>query len=620
MKVDEVRLPHRPTESDHNNSFVLPWTLGIIGTLTGLAFVLIALTLNRGFDWSDEGFSYTLLTNNRVGDGEVWGFQYLLHPLFNSLGESIVAFRVLRLLGYVGISILLCWIARLTLNDFGLSLRRSSWIIVLLVAQVGTFSAWSYPPRNLGYNELASWLSQAAGALLLFLLITSRATSKPRQRFPRVAIWGTVGALIAIVFLAKFTVAVLLLIFATVVVFFLPTLRVRLLSAGALVGGIIATILILLIARVPIIDYSLNIFTAMQDSSTQTSSGYSPTTLLSTYLQSASVTIAAIALPTILIAVGLLVSRGWRGERSSRPTPLIVMAEHVAFALIALLGLLMVFPRSESSWTALGIANTLLLCVALIGFAVLARFTPQQLAPKSGVTVVLALALFALTPLVSGIGTNNAIFGQTVFSATIWAVGAAIVLNLLAERTLALSSLARAIPLLLLSFITLSGTIAVAADVFQHPYRTAPYFEQTTEVPAGALHGLSLKPQEAAVAVWLHEAGSRHDAAGMPAISMTSPGALLAFNASPWTNAWPGPDWATSITRSCTLEYPDGLFVLQSGEDRLGTENYDKLVAGLAACDITFPQDFTKVDQRADNSPGYKISIWRLSDNAEPSR
>lgn len=620
MRVDEVRLPNHPDKTAEVSSSVVRWFIGVIGTLTGLTFLLILLTLHRGFDWSDEGFVFTLLTNNRVSDGEVWGFQHLLHPLFSGLGESVLAFRVLRLIGYVALSILLCWIAKLTLNILGLSLRRSSWIIVLLIAQIGTFAAWSYPPRYLGYNELAAWISQATGALLLFVLLSSRASSAHRPRFPRVAVWGIVGVLIAMAFIAKFTAALLLFMLAIVIVFFVPSTRERLLSTAALAGGLLASIIVMLIAQVPVVDYSLNVLALLGDSSAQSASGYSIGSLLAIYMQSGSVTIAAIAVPAIIIALGLIVSKGWRKDTLSPPTPLVASIEHVAFAFIVVLGLIMVLPRSESNWDTVGISNTLLFSVVVVGFSILARFPSPLSGPKPAITVTLALLLFALTPLVSGIGTNNPIFGQTMFSATLWAVGAAVMLSLFVERANAFSLLARIIPLIILSFFALTASLAVVGDVFVHPYRSAPYFEQTTEVTSGALEGLSLLPQDAALATWLDEAGTRHDAAGVPTISLATPGALLAFNASPWTNAWPGPDWAVSIERACTNEFPEGMFVLESGESAPGASAYDKAVTGLAACNISFPQDFAKVDERPDDNPWHNITIWKLSDDAEASR
>jgi hypothetical protein len=620
MRIDGLRSLHRRPNPDANTSSMTTWFIGGITSVIGLAFVLILLTINKGFDWSDEGFVYTLLTNNRVSNGDVWGFQHLLHPLFGLLGENIVVFRILRLVGYVALSLLLWRIAKLIVSAVGMSLKRSSWAVVILVAQVGTLAAWSYPPRYLGYNELASWLSQAGGAFLLLLLITSRTSGLPRQRFSPVPLWTVVGALVAVAFIAKFTAALLLLGLAALVLLFLPGPRAKLLSALSLTFGTVVTTGLLFVSGVPIAAYTANVFDVLLDPAASAESGYSIPSLAAVYLQSASVTVAAVAVPAILITVGLLASRGWRSAQALVQSHVVVAVQNVALALVGLLGLLMLLPSAVSNWDALGIANALLFCIAIIGFALLARFTSSPLHTNSGITVAVAIGVFALTPLISGLGTTNAIFGQTVFSATLWAVAAATVLCLLAEQAEASSFLARAIPQIILVFIALSATLAVAGDVFVHPYRTTPYFKQSTAVSEGPLAGISLSPQEAAVATWLHEASSRHAAAGEPAISMVSPGTLLAFNSSPWTNAWPGPDLSTSIARSCDLDYPDRLLIVRSGNDKVGAVVYEKVVAGLAECGITFPQDFSMIDERVDDDPASNISIWRLSADAGASR
>jgi hypothetical protein len=145
-------------------------TLGFLSLVVLLGYGAIGWTLRRGFDWTDESFVDAMIASNREAFGEPWGFQHVLHPLYVMTGQSVLGFRILRLLGYLLLSVALVWSARFVARRIGLSISRSGWLFILLIGQVGTFIAWSYPPRYLGYNELAAWLAQGGVALILVSL------------------------------------------------------------------------------------------------------------------------------------------------------------------------------------------------------------------------------------------------------------------------------------------------------------------------------------------------------------------------------------------------------------------------------------------------------------------
>lgn len=603
---------------DRNPGWLFVAILVAISGVVVITYLTIAMTLNRGFDWTDEGFVYAMISSNRISDGEFWGFQHLLHPLYSFFGESVLAFRVLRLLAYVLLSLALCAIAREILRAIGLTLRRSSWVLIVLVAQVGTFAAWSYPPRYLGYNELSSWAAQLGGALLLLALVRTRTPqrSAAHSRIPLWSIWAAVGVLLALLFFAKITSAILLFILAMVVLVLSGKRGGRLKNLGSLLGGAVLALLLMLAFGVPVVAYTKSISALLMNPAAQAESGYSLTDLLPVYLQSASLTIGALAVPIVLASIALIVSQGLgKGQTGKGPASRTILSiENVAFALTMLLAMLLILPNNQSTWNHIGIANTFLFCLAIIAFAILLRMPPRAdaRAPRPGVTVGIAAVLFALVPLVNGVGTNNPIFGQTVFSATLWAVGAATTICLLWEQSHSRSASIRTLPVLLLGVAVATSGLAVAADVFSHPYRTRPYFEQTTVVGTGDLRGIKLLASEAELFEWIHDAGIRQEAEGVPTLSIASPGALLAFNSSGWTNIWPGPDWASSIARSCETNPPKDLFVLQAGSTTEDAEDYQKLVSGLESCGISFPEDFSIVEERKDPHPVSSLSVWRL--------
>jgi hypothetical protein len=590
--------------------------VGIVAVMS-VTFALIINTLDRGFDWTDEGFVWAMIASNRVSTSEYWGFQYLLNPLYELLGSSVLAFRVLRLLGYVVLGLVLTLLARALLRTLGMDLGRFGWVLVGLFAQIGTFAAWSYPPRYLGYNELSSWLTQLAAALLIFLLLESRTTHDARAP-GRWWVWLITGALLPALVLTKISAGVFLSLLALVAAFLVVGGGAWWKRVGGLLSGAIAAVMLMLVTGVPLQAFVATTIRLVADQSAQAASGYSITTLLTTYLGSMAVTVGALAFPILFTGIILLVVRGFHIEPG--PTARFVKsAENVTlffgFILATVLIAASVFPGALDNWASLGVSNTFLLALSLLVFAVLgasASRTPDASQRRNTVVLAFALILFALAPLISALGTNTRIFPHTVFSATIWAVGAAVGLVLLWQRSAAISAAVRLLPVLLLGAIVASFGLAVVSDVFVHPYRTAPYFNQNSIVLVGDLRGIRLTEDEAELFTWLHDAGLRQDAQGTPSLSIATPGALLAFNANDWSAIWPGPSWALSIAQSCAETVPKDLIVLQSSSEIEGSADHDQLVEGLDACGIEFPTDFQVVEHHTSDDPVQDVRVWRL--------
>lgn len=595
---------------------------GIIAVMT-VTFAVIVATLDRGFDWSDEGFVYAMIASNRISTGEVWGFHYLLGPLYELMGGSVLTFRILRLLGYVALGVVLTVLAHALLRPAGIQLGKAGWLLVGLAAQVGTFAAWSYPPRYLGYNELSSWLTQLGAALLILLLLEGRGTHNGRiQRYWW--LWSITGLVVAALLLAKISAGLFLTLIAVIVMMLATNGGVWWKRCAALIGGLLAGFILMVASGVPLLSFISASAQFGTDPSAQAESGYSLVALLITYLMSMTTTFVTLAVPILLAGIILLVVRGLRTD-TGLSLRLTASVENVTlfftFALAVIVVALSVLPESSffpadlDSWAALGVSNAFLLTLAVLAFAIVAGPALDMKTPtrtRGIATVALAFGLFTIAPLISALGTNNRIFGHTVFSATIWAVGAAVGLVLLWRQSTAISSTVRAIPVMLLGVIIASSGLAVAGDVFLHPYRTTPYFTQKAVVKVGDLKGIRLTQEEADLYTWLHDAGVRLDAGGVPALSIASPGALLAFNASAWSAIWPGPAWASSIAQSCDVDRPDDLFVLQAATEKDGTVGYDRLATGLATCGINFPNDFEIVDRYSSNDPARDVTVLRL--------
>lgn len=619
---EQVSSADVPTDVPPPGSRLGFWIItGGIGVAVTLTLLVIAAALNRGFDWSDEGFAFAMISSNRVSSGEFWGFQLLLNPLYELLGSSIVAFRVLRLLGYIALSIVLCVIARAALDAIGVRLRRSSWLLVVLVAQAGTFAAWSFPPRYLGYNELSSWLTQLAGAILILLVIIGRVNATPpARRRIQWALWALVGFLICVLFVAKITAAAALTVIALIVALLPANSGRRWVRVGFLASGAVVAALAMLVAGTPIVDYTQSVIGLFLNPDDRALSGYSLKGMLNMYLWSAWQTIAALAAPIALAAVALLVTRGFPratagGARSGMPGSIVHIAIALGAVVVVMVAGIPAFPTAGVHIiSAIGYGIAFMFFAAVLSFAVLAPRTvrPGLLIGHRATTTIFVLALFAVIPLVSGIGTLNSLIGQMVFSATFWAVGAGVALAVLWERSWTSSPVMRLFPLLLSAAIVAGGSVAVAGDVLDRPYRTQPYFSQKTESTTGEFRGLRLTEGEVETLEWLDETGTRLDADGVPAVSIATPGALMAFNGSAWANLWPGPDWSNSMIRACGGERPDDLFVLQSAVSVEDSPVYQQLQAGLDGCGVDFPRDFERVAEHPSENLEQDLTVWRL--------
>jgi len=589
--------------------------------LAAIAFGLILATLNRGFDWTDEGFVYAMISSNRVAEGEVWGFQHILHPLFALLGDSVLAFRILRLVGYVALSVVLVFGARRIARRLGILLSRGQWLFILLFAQVGTFAAWGYPPRYLGYNEVASWLAQA-GAVLILVLLTDVLVAPDRAQWRTAGMWFGLGVIIAVITVVKITSGAVfgVLVLAAVLV---PTSSFawwkRLLTVAA--GGVLG-IGVVWALGFPLVGYLRSAYHLLTDSSAQAASDHSLAAMIPTYLESARLTLWYVSLPVALVAVVTLVlfrSRSGDGSgvgaEQARQSSLLTRG----LWTLAVVAVVTVYAIPAGlAWNQIGVAVAFL---GGSGFAILVILGDRLVvgadpAPRRRAVIIVAAVIVALTPFISAVGTNNAIMGSTVFSATTWAVLFGFALCAM-WTALPGRRGGAGIPLMLGASAMAIFVVFVVNDVFMTPYRTVPYFQQHDVVDEGPLRGLRLTAEEAELADWLAQAAEAESAVDAPAVAISAPGALLAFNQSGWANPWVDAMWPVSfasVARACEDGTPDGLLVLQPDSETTESASYQGFVGALASCGIDFPEDFEEIAHTPSGMEDRALTIWRLSD------
>jgi hypothetical protein len=558
-------------------------------------FGIILVALRHGLDWSDEAFVWTMIASDRVSAGEAWGFQHLLHPVFMLVGENVLAMRVLRLVGYVAVSGAVTWAAARVMAAAGAALTRREQWFVLFVAQAGTLLVWSYPPRYFGYNELSAWLSSLLCAALAVGLVPRTGDDRRLRALP----WVAVGLLLLPLFMAKFTAALAwaALVGVLLLVPVPGTPRwLRLLAAG---GGATLSLAVMKVLGVPFLTVARNAYGMLTNHSTQKASNHSISVILETYLTSTRTTARAAVLPILLLLALTLVCLLVRRR---------TVVGGVAALLVAAAFVAVQVPKVvEGTWPLLGSVAATLGLGGAMALVPAARATLPPKAPNRRLAVVLLLAL--ATPLIAPVGTNNLIWGHTVFSATCWTVLFGLGMCLVARVA---SPFARVAPLLLGGAAVALTTTAVAYEVTVHPYRSYPLLEQDSTTSVPPLAGIRLTEDQATVANWLHSVAVEQRADGVPAVAMATPGYLFMFNRSGWASPWAGGIWQAAIARNCRREPPEDLFVIQPATPKLLIKTETKrLQTALTGCGLEFPADFTAVAERKG------VIVWRL--RAQPA-
>lgn len=594
----------------------------IIGAVIALGvYAVLAWAIPRGFDSSDEAWQYALVASNRVAVGEAWGFQHVLHPLFGLTGQSVITFRIFRLLGYFLVSAFLLMVMFKSSRALGIILRLSQWIFVLIASQVGTFLAWSFPPRTLGYNELSSWLSQV-GASLIVLLVVSRVADRPViHRRWLLVLWCGLGAIVLFLLAVKVTTGVVFAILAVVALFVgsiqLSFLR-RLVAGLAGLGG---AYLVLLLSGFPFLAYANNLLSLTFDKSARSAYGHSLDGVITTYAASFDdafkVLLSSILLFIVLISILLVLL-------VAGLDPAIARVLRLAAMIVAILLFVSLFwwPYLQITFTYLGYFSLFVGIAALVIFGLLVAVHARS--EESGTRasrrtrwpITFAILVVVATPFAGAVGTNNAITGQLLYSVTIWMVALAFCLVVLSDRLIDQGRhILASAPSVLLVLLLLLSAAAVRGDILNHPYRIAPYAEQQRPTTARYLSGLLLITPQATLVDWMTAQGNELHAKGVPTIAMASPEGLLTFNADGFVSPWVDPFWGVSfksIEAACLDGKPSELFVLQPGSAKIKSGVVKQTNKALQSCAISFPADFTIVGRHDSTDPEFTMTIWKL--------
>ncbi|MDO8108497.1 hypothetical protein Q6348_14970 [Isoptericola sp. b441] len=592
--------------------------LGLMAATAFVAYAVIVWTLPRGFDWTDEAFVDVMIASNRVAVGEPWGFQHLLNPLYVLTGESVLALRIMRLGGYVLLSVALVLLARAILRRLSIAVGRSGWLAVLLIAQVGTFVAWSYPPRYLSHNELASWLSQIGVALALLSLAWGLSGTDARLAARALwPVWLGLGAATALLVFAKVTSGVA---FAAVLalIYLVPNSTFRAWKRGTAAGaGAAAVLLLLWGSGYPIRAYWHNVTSLFLDPSAQADFDHPISELVAMYGRTLADAGKAVLPALALFALAMVTARLARRHSGGGAW------RWASWLLGALLVVALLRLPKVSVWDYLGALIVFLGLAGVIGLLVLRGEGATTHGSAAHRRIAVAAGGIALTaaPFISAVGTNNNLPGQFLFAATLWAVLLGVALVLLAEHDMALRSPAQVIPVAIVCTLLLMSALAVKASA-DEPYRTPSLWSQDTTTSAPEFRGMLLTKGEAEWMDWMSNAGKSLHADGVPTIAISSPGALYAFNHSGYANPRIEsylPVSVSSVRSACRKGPPKDLFVLQPGTAVSDGPSTVGVAAALAECGIDFPGDFALAASREAPEPAFDMRIWRLAPHRTPA-
>jgi len=222
-------------EHKKTNNFILIF----LATLLGLIIMVIIISLNRGFDFTDEGgflLSYKYISIYRGG---IYNYHIIITKLTDWLNPGIIEYRwfslIITLLSSFVLAIgLYKWLnANYKKNSF-----YKNFVFIFCFIAIGNFLCCFSGVQTIANNKLTNFLLQVATGLILYLFSydSSRLIESKKNLF----ILSMIGFTYAFSFFVKFSTGILQL-FAYFLIFFLyvkeQTLKHRLIVIFMLCFG-----------------------------------------------------------------------------------------------------------------------------------------------------------------------------------------------------------------------------------------------------------------------------------------------------------------------------------------------------------------------------------------------
>ena len=566
------------------------------------ALMLIALITygtRLGFDASDEAWVLSLVDSRRVTYAEPWAYHYVLHPIWNLFGEQVIAFRLLRVFGYIASAIFLAYAGEKFLHYIAPTFPVKNYRAFLaLFAILGSTWAWIWAPQTLGYNEVSGFLGVTLAGLVLLLI----ATNETRQKTRLLVSIGFILALIA-PFKYPSTIALSFLVF--VLILSLLSLKGRRLRSllQVFLGGIVAVITLLII-DLPFQNWLGTIKRLFTDEELQTLFAHPIGPLLKTNVLDLLAGLRSTAFLSLipLVILLFLVVKIAKGDQKRHASIKLLGLAFSGFTVYYVVQTL-VLPNLDWHYLVLKSISGFIGITGLVIFLFVSKYCVTR--DRLRDVYLGSLFVFA-TPLSLAFGTNNPIFGQVNYSMAAWLWLYAASLALLAFR----------FPGFITGtiFITYTaiGAIATVAlvlyGVLVTPYRGNPVQANTTSSSVSELRGILMPPALAKQLNWISEAGNLPEFNERETISIASPGLLFAFNNSSFASPFIIDGWPISylsVDQACK-ESGIAPVILKDAS----IEFPSSILPALGKCGITSMDQYQLIDQHIGDSGIPDAQIW----------
>ena len=560
---------------------------------------LILFGTRLGFDTSDEAWVFSLIDSRRDTYAEPWAYHYILHPIWTLLGEKVLLFRILRLIGYVAAAIFLASAGERFAKAFVPEFPVTKYRFLLFTSAIsGAGWAWIYSPQTLAYNEM----SGIVGVIVVALMMRLAAETNSSITFKTLILVG-----FALVFIMPFkypsTFALTLLVVVTVLL--LNSLVGRRGKALASIGaGAALGFVFLVVINLPFATWIGTIVDLFVDEELQAAFAHPIGPLLRTnisdLLQASRFAFLYSVLPLILIGV----VHYYLSKKSKLSSYAVIVFSGVVVTFIGFSYYsILVYPNLSHQYLILkGVSGFIgFTALALYNFVIANCVQKEKLRDAQ----IIGLLIFA-SPLALAFGTNNPILGQVNYSIAPWLWLYALSFGMLLFKFP--SVVTNLVSGFYVSLALLSTAALVYIGVLVGPYRGVPASMNNTASNVPELSGLLMTESLAKQLDWINAKGSTSEFANQPTIAISSPGLLFNFNNSDFASPFVIDGWPISyisidhacgengtapvILKDATIPFPD------------------MLLPALASCGITTMDQYELVDQHIGSSGNADAQIW----------
>lgn len=582
------------------------------------SFAITIFGVFHSFDWTDEAWAYSLIASGRVSPGEPWAYQYLLHPIFLIFGESIIAFRLMRLILFVLLALFGGYVATRILKLHNFELSFDSKFMIYVSGQIGTILLWSWQPRGFAYNELASLIFQLIFFLFALIYVFSRENNKQFDRHKPVmlySVWFVCGVLVGLLYFAKFVTSFLaLLILFSAPFFLLISEKFSSFFSGFM--GVITGLLIPVLMGAPIVLYTHGVLQNIFDERIRAANGHSES-LIDMYLSN----FQEVLIQYLPFAFAIFLALYWINTARQDTNSTLWRARLIPS--IGISGILIYFssfillqgfgPSGTGAFALTLVFGSLGILVSLV---IQNRSDSMNKVGAPGrLSIVFLILLAIMSPFLVALGTNNPLMDHVAFESTIWCVLFGSVLVIYLDSLVSLKSKLYLFPALVV-FIAILMTLFLSLMNARNPYRAASFkVTNSTIEHVHFFEGLHVTAEESRWINWLSQTSKELNAQDVPTLSLNSPAALLAFNnsafASPWLTSIAPASYET-MKPSCSNGPPRDLYILQPHTE-MNLESLKLFKSSLKTnCGLDFPQQFDLVRTFDSVDTRFGLGIWKL--------